>query len=107
MFIVQIEVPGTWRTLARFPLLNDAYATCNRAVLSEKRTARILDTEPENGPLQRLIINRNQQLSRLASGGIVIYEQFYNVRDDPDENWRNDLEENEDDFHFRWQEVGF
>jgi hypothetical protein len=97
MYLLQVNLSGGWRTLARYPdqYLDDALVACDRAVLTYKFTSRIVE--------ELEVINGLHPLDLYEFR--TVYEQQYNVRSDPDENWRDDLPEN--DLSLDWREVGF
>lgn len=86
MYRLEIRTPSGWRPLAEYEELWDVHPACDRAMMSEKCSARVVE---------------------VVGGWIenVVYERHYNIRLDPDENWRDEFKENYDEI--RWQEAGF
>jgi|LSQX01.1.fsa_nt_gb hypothetical protein len=83
MYSVQVQQNnGSWLTILGFREEQPASVACYRAVFAYKKPSRVFGEEDKE----------------------IVYERFYNVSEDPDENWRDDLEEDHD---ISWQEAGF
>lgn len=94
MYTVEAKLQERWVRMASFPLLDDSIASCNRAVMSTKSHCRVVDEEARMSVYTLF-------MPELA----VVHERFYNIRDDPDENWRDEFQQEEYDID--WRDSGF
>jgi hypothetical protein len=83
-YCLQVQRNDGWFTTAFYcgGYLDAAVAACKRTVFSQKSASRVIGAEDQE----------------------IVHEAFYNVLDDPDENWREEYKEPQD---LSWQEVGF
>jgi hypothetical protein len=93
---LQVQTPVGWRKIAVYNDFNDAIPACHRTSMSQKCSSRVVE---------RLIVDTLGTEPQYREE--VVAERHYNIRDDPDENWRDDIDELAEQYEFRWQEVGF
>jgi len=82
-YCLQIQRNDGWFTLGFYSegYLDHAVAASKRTVFSQKRASRVIGADDQE----------------------IVHEAFYNVLDDPDENWKEEYKEPQ----LSWQEVGF
>lgn len=82
MYLVQINKDGVWITILTHSSEDGAARACYRAVFAYKVSSRVIGEEHQE----------------------VVCERFYNIAEDPDENWRDEvIEHNVID----WKDAGF